>query len=536
MWRRGGKRQRLASIFELLHYQGMEEFETPKAPQIISEYEAAALVAMSPDLLRWLTSYAPKTGIKTKLKVAKKEKDGRLFYDREELLSFDAFLRQPWPAKSGKRPNLPSEIREEIRVEANGECAICCKHGNKCEAAHLEPVATTYSNHPENLLWLCANHHTSYDKGHYGPKDEDADFVGNYKKILRRYRVMQWQMQAELSIKLLTALESCALLSKQLENATTREQVAAVEAVAVKFLADLPSIAPVSKADKRYSQFEKISAEIQNLTSSSAPVKSRLDRAAVMRAEFVVTMGMVACPLCDATGVRDGGDCPVCGGDREVAREDLDRIELDQFAVVQCPLCEGEGTRNGEACTACGGDGEMERRQAEWIDIRDYSTVDCPICAGSRVYFGEECRACNGGGEMEKRNADMLDRHGYDVVDCPLCGGSGRYDGSDCPPCRGERKMLRRDADNIDLRDYDFTDCPVCEGTGRLRGDDCPACHAEGTIERRYLDRIDAREYALVDCPVCENDLNRRDECRACGGEGNMMRRHADQIDPREYR
>jgi hypothetical protein len=74
--------------------QQHRKFGMTDAPKIVSEYEAAALVAMSPDLLRWLTSYAPKAKITTKLKVAKKDGE-RYFYDREELLAFDAFLRQP---------------------------------------------------------------------------------------------------------------------------------------------------------------------------------------------------------------------------------------------------------------------------------------------------------------------------------------------------------------------------------------------------------------------------------------------------------
>lgn len=505
------------------------------APEIISEYEAAALVAMSPDLLRWLTSHAPKSGIKTKLKVAKKE-ENCFYFDREELMSFDAFLRQPWPATSGKRPHIPVKIRDEIKVEANGECAICCQHGNKCEAAHLEPVAKTQSNHPENLLWLCANHHTAYDKGHYGPRTEDADFVGDHKRILRKFRVRQWRMQANLSVKLLAVLESCDMLSKQLEKASTAQQVQAAETLALKVLAHLPSLAPVSESDKHYAEFQKIAAEVADLSSSSAPVRTRLGRAAAVRVDYVAAMEMVACPLCAATGIYDGGDCPVCDGDREVAQTNLDRLDLGRFEIVDCPLCEGEGTHHGEPCPACGSEGTLERRHADWIDVRDYADVACPICDGTGTHFGGDCRACRGEGVMERRHADMLDHRQYDVMKCPLCRGSGKRDGSDCIACNGEREMLRRDADEMDVRDFNLVDCPVCEGSRRLRGEDCPVCDADGSVERRLLDRIEVRDYALVDCPACENNPNLRDECRACGGEGEMERRFADRIDPDEYR
>lgn len=132
--------------------------------QLISEYEAAALTALSPELLRWLTGHAPKHGSKRKLKIAKKDGD-TFFFEKDELLAFDHWLKQPWPRKDGARPNIPSAIRREIKHEAGGSCAICHDHKDTCEAAHIDPVSVTDNNHPENLIWLCANHHTAYDKG-----------------------------------------------------------------------------------------------------------------------------------------------------------------------------------------------------------------------------------------------------------------------------------------------------------------------------------------------------------------------------------
>jgi len=62
----------------------------------VNEFQAAAMVGLSPRLLRWLTKYAPKQGDDRKLK-AKKEVDGILFFDEEELRSFNEWLRLPWP-------------------------------------------------------------------------------------------------------------------------------------------------------------------------------------------------------------------------------------------------------------------------------------------------------------------------------------------------------------------------------------------------------------------------------------------------------
>lgn len=167
-----------------------------KAP--VTEFEAAAMTAMSPELLRWFTKYSVKYGINRKLKVADKKNDA-YFFDPDEVLSFDQWLRLPWPKKDGKRPGVPSGITKEIKQEAGGECAICHSHRDTCEAAHIDPVAASANNHPENLIWLCANHHTAYDKGLYGPAKGEEEFVAGFKLSLRRFKVMLWKTQHEAS-------------------------------------------------------------------------------------------------------------------------------------------------------------------------------------------------------------------------------------------------------------------------------------------------------------------------------------------------
>jgi HNH endonuclease len=145
--------------------------------KLLSEYQAAAIVGLSPWLLRWFTKYAPKQGDSRKLKVAEKDKDV-IFFEEPELLSFNEWLKLPWPHASSERPPIPTGIRQEIKAEANGQCAICQSHGSTCQAAHLDPVAKSKNNHPENLLWLCANHHVAYDDGLFGPDAENREFVG----------------------------------------------------------------------------------------------------------------------------------------------------------------------------------------------------------------------------------------------------------------------------------------------------------------------------------------------------------------------
>lgn len=73
--------------------------------KLLTEYQAAAQTGMSPELLRWLTKFAPKQGDPRKLKIAKQERD-LVFFDEAELESFNAWLRnavapQKWKASSG---------------------------------------------------------------------------------------------------------------------------------------------------------------------------------------------------------------------------------------------------------------------------------------------------------------------------------------------------------------------------------------------------------------------------------------------------
>jgi len=41
-------------------------------------------------------------------------------------------------------------------------------------------VHKSKNNHPENLLWLCSNHHTAYDDGLFGPDEESAECVVSF--------------------------------------------------------------------------------------------------------------------------------------------------------------------------------------------------------------------------------------------------------------------------------------------------------------------------------------------------------------------
>ena len=415
--------------------------------ELISEYKAAALTAMSPTLLRWLTSHAPKHGSKRKLKVAHIDKE-TYFFDKEEVIEFNSWLKNPWSRNVSRRPHMPAGIRREIKEEANGACAICQSHKDTCEAAHLDPIAKSENNHPENLLWLYANHHTAYDTGCFGPDEENREFVTSFKQVLRRYRVMLWRIQDEVSHKLFVVLGNCDGLKRQLDAAKTKEQVEIVEKIATETLAVLPALAPLSKADPNYAVYETISADAMALKKSKSNIAARLRKAQRIRKDYVAAFGFVMCPLCKGSGRHEGTDCPVCCGDQELEQRFADIVDVRAYEQVECPVCEGEGSLAGEPCPACGGDARIARRDADSIDLRDYEEVDCPLCDGEGRYARDDCPACGGEARLTRRDADSIDLRDYEEVDCPLCDGEGRYARDDCPACGGEAQMARRDASN----------------------------------------------------------------------------------------
>lgn len=494
----------------------------------LNGYQAAALVGMSPTLLRWFSGHAPKKNSQRKLKV---RFDGEVLYvERQELIDFNTWLKLPWGVPGDPRPAIPSGIRKEIKVEANGKCAICQQHGDTCEAAHLEPVATTRNNHPENLLWLCANHHSAYDKTTYGPKDENAAFVGAFKQIYASYKRLLWRHQAEISGTLHGILKSCEALKGQLDASTTPEQRNAVEALAVKFLAVVPKAAPVSEADPGFAAFKAMKPKFSALSlksTASKDLSATLGFAAEVRTEFAAKAGYETCPLCQGAGTHDGEDCPECGGQGELTTSDLRRVDMSRYDVVNCPLCGGGGVFEGDDCRPCQGDGRMERRFADQVDVREWEDVDCPVCGGDGRLDGDDCPPCGAEGRVKRRDLDRIDVRDYERVDCPLCD-DGTFEGNDCPECGGAGDMQRQFVDRVDVRRYSRVDCPLCEGSGSFDGADCRVCDGERKVERRHADEFNRRDYDMVKCPSCSK--RPVEYCPDCGDEGQMRRWQADRI------
>ena len=63
------------------------------------------------------------------------------------------------------RPAIPAELKRRILVEAGHRCAIpTCRH-QTTEIAHIRAFSEVREHRYENLIALCPNCHTRYDKG-----------------------------------------------------------------------------------------------------------------------------------------------------------------------------------------------------------------------------------------------------------------------------------------------------------------------------------------------------------------------------------
>lgn len=66
------------------------------------------------------------------------------------------------------------------------------------EVAHIEAVSDSYNNSPDNLIYLCPNHHTKYDLGYRPSKNVTPEMVRAAKLLKRksRQRMMAYEANA----------------------------------------------------------------------------------------------------------------------------------------------------------------------------------------------------------------------------------------------------------------------------------------------------------------------------------------------------
>jgi DnaJ-class molecular chaperone len=505
-------------------------------PKILDQYQAAYLLGISPELLEYFTRKTVKFGDMRKLQVEQR-KGGILFFKEEELRDYNNWLLQPWPSEDKKRPHLPTAIRNEVKAEASGECAICAKHGNSCEAAHIAPVATSKCNHPHNLLWLCANHHTKFDNGSLGPKGVDNELVKAAKLMLQHARKYIWQNATELSVEIAALIKLAKYTTLQTKNATVQGNMELIERIGESILHLLSDLTAQNKNKRLAIVVSKISAALDKPEESkvTATIVQVLGKVASYEEEFLHEAGLKNCPLCVGKRWYLEQECPVCSGQGTVPEGS--GFDLAPFKLLACRLCEGSGRLNSEDCLACGGEGQLEARIIERIDWSGFEPVTCRLCAGKGRADGNDCQACGGEGRLAARDDERIDWSGFNKVTCRLCEGNRRVDGDDCPACGGEGRLTARDDEQIDWSNFEKVTCGLCKGMRRWRDNECPVCGGAGELRRQHADNVDLSQYRDVACPLCigtgEFDHN---ICPECQGEGKMEEWRAGCVDVSHYK
>lgn len=493
---------------------------------LLSEFDAALLVGMSPVFLRWCTSYAPKTdGVKLPFK----QEDNVYYFNKQELLAFDAHLKAPWakPAKS-QRPNLPTGIELEIKSEAWFRCPIC--NTNLGEIAHIDPVSTHMDNHPHNLIFLCPNHHTEYDYG-YRTKNITKEEVVHFKKSLQIFQRTLWSLQkntVESYLSLIATIGRVREIEAQVKNIPAGE-------FDKLFTKIVDKIEETKKRSPDTKVLDEVLASVKIETTSTA--REKVEQYYHTRDPYIERLKksnlIKECPLCETRGyTKDFETCPVCRGEGYI---DFNREpDLSLYELEECPLCEGDGRTNFfDICPPCGGEGRLTKELIETIDFSKFELVDCPLCDGDgRTNYYDPCPPCQGEGKVTREQLDITDFDKYDLTECPFCKGNGRTRNFDpCPVCGGEGEISHDQAAKVDLAKYAMVQCTLCHGRGSTADfETCPVCGGEGEITEEQAERVDLNRYEVLRCPACKGygTITGDRTCPICRGHGQLTREQLD--------
>jgi hypothetical protein len=501
---------------------------------LISEFEAAQEIKISPTLLRWFTSYAPKQDGR---KLNFTNKDGVYYYDKKELLDFNAFLHLPWakPAK-GTRPTIPAGIEMEIKTESHYRCPLC--NTNIGELAHIKPVSKTFDNHPHNLIFLCPNHHTVYDFG-YKYDNISEDEILTHKKAIQSFQSLTWGLQSKIVVTYLSLINKIGRV-KELETTLFNCNLEVdFEKILVSILDKIDTLKTENNEDEKIEKLIK-SVIPKDKTNTSQTAYSFLSIRDEIKSEYKQDTNLTECPLCNSKGYTNEFDtCPVCVGEGYIDKY-LD-LDISIYEFENCLLCDGKGwTSDFENCPPCNGNGKLTKEQIDDIDFSVYEMENCPLCKGKGWTSDfENCPPCSGNGKLTKEQIDDIDFSVYEMENCPLCKGKGwTSDFENCPPCNGNSKLTKEQIDDIDFSVYEMENCPLCKGKGRTSDfENCPPCNGNGKLTKEQIDDIDFSVYEIENCPLCKGEgyTHKYDDCPPCNGTGKLTRQQIDNIYFDEY-
>lgn len=138
---------------------------------IMPPLHAACHLGITPELLFSYTRERFRKAPGQTRRLATVQRAGATWFDHAELDDFDRYLREPWAEAGAKRVAPPRCVLDHLRAESGNQC-VRCGTGIGVETAHIEPWATSRSNHHNNLLRICSQCHDEHDIHNSLPTDE----------------------------------------------------------------------------------------------------------------------------------------------------------------------------------------------------------------------------------------------------------------------------------------------------------------------------------------------------------------------------
>ncbi|MGG0236548.1 HNH endonuclease [Bacillus tropicus] len=510
----------------------------------MSKINAAIFLGVSVELIEYFTENCPKSGESRILPVEKT--NGGDFFLRKDLMSYSAYLSRPWPkTKKGSRPTIPNAIKDDIKRESHHACAIC-GHMHNGEIAHIEAVAKTYNNSPENLILLCPNHHSQYDYGYRPATNVTFEEIKAAKLIKQQSRRRMLQFEANATESLGQLINTINTINSSLKNETNDSIKDIYVNEAKQLLLKIPEIRKSAleqaSIDSTKANNEKIILKaVPSLTESVAgkiqesadkqEIRDILSTVLNQARDIIIDIDETNCPRCLGKGMTGlvGDLCAYCKGSCFVSNQaanDYDEAEIDE---VDCPRCYGTGTTGlvGNLCAYCEGSCFVSNQAADDYNETKIDEVDCPKCLGKGTtgLVGDLCAYCEGSCFVSNQAADDYDETEIDEVDCPRCLGKGMTGlvGDLCAYCEGSCFVSNQAADDYDETEIDEVNCPRCLGKGMtgLVGDLCTYCKGSCFVSNQAADNYDETEIDEVNCPRCHGTGTTGmigDICKLCKG------------------
>jgi DnaJ-class molecular chaperone len=511
--------------------------------KLLTKIEAACLLCVSVELLDFFTARCPKPKEKRKLEVAQLSEEVGQLFDQDEVMSFAKYLNEPWPTPpKGGRPHLPEEIKADIAKESHLTCAICGLMMN-CEVAHIESVSETLNNGPDNLIYLCPNHHTEYDYGFKPGSNVTIEEVQAAKRIKRNSRRRTMRFEENAAKVLHTVIKLAKALEKDLKAEDNRVVREAGITELKSLLTQVPNLVSKAQAQAEKDQpaDEVTTAILEQATqlarttigigdsSTERDVRHSASQLADLGADIELDLDEVECPHCGGRGTTGlmGSFCNLCKGRTVVSEAEADAYSPDTYDEVQCPHCYGRGTTGlvDDICAFCRGNCYVSREDAEAYDRDEIDEIECPHCGGRGTtgLIQHFCSVCTGSCVVSHEEAEQYDPSEIDEVECPRCGGRGVKGLSNdyCAFCGGNCFVSRKEAREYAPDNLDEVECPHCHGSGRKGHSNyyCALCLGAMVVSREEAEEYDPDEIDEVDCPHCNGSGRIGEyECKECYG------------------